>query len=78
MITVSEIELAVAHYFDPRRNIIVPNVWWGMGFNYECDLLVLTKAGYAYEVEIKTTKSDLKADLKKEHGHKSDKIRKLF
>lgn len=74
----AQIEHLIAQYFDPRRNIIVPNVWWGMGFKHECDLLVLTKTGFAYEVEIKISRSDLKADLKKRTGHHSTKIRKLY
>ena len=76
--TCIEIESAVAKYFDPRRCVIVPNVWWGLDLNHECDLMVLTKAGFAYEVEIKTSKADLKADLKKRHGHKSNRISKLY
>ena len=63
--TAAEIEVVVAQYFDPRRNVIVPNVWWGWGLRHECDLVVMTKTGYAYEVEIKVSRSDLKADLKK-------------
>jgi len=76
--TASEIEYRVAKYFDPRRNIIVPNVWWGWGLNHECDLVVLTKSGYAYEVEIKVSKSDLRADLKKRWGHSSKRLRRLY
>ncbi len=76
--TCPEIESAVARFFDPRRNTIVPNVWWGMGLNHECDLFVLTKTGFAYEVEIKTSRADLKADLFKRHGHDSVQIRKLY
>jgi len=72
------IELAVAAYFDYRRNIVVPNVWWGFGLNHECDLLVMTGSGYCYEVEIKVSRSDLKADQKKRYGHASNKIRKLY
>lgn len=81
-----EVEYCIARYFDPRRNIVVPNVWWGMGLNHECDLMVLTQTGYAYEVEIKISKADLKRDQKKKHGHKEDKhysngqqiLRKLY
>lgn len=73
-----QMEISIATYFDPRRNVIVPNVWWGMGLNHECDLMVLTKSGYAYEVEIKISKSDIKADIKKRSGHYSNKIRKLY
>ena len=74
----AEIEIACARYFNHRVNIIVPNVWWGLGMNHECDLFVLTPAGFAYEVEIKTSKSDLKADLKKRHRHDSKLIKKLY
>jgi len=76
--TCQEIECAVARFFDPRRNVIVPNVWWGLDLNHECDLFVLTKAGYAYEVEIKTSKADLKADARKRHNHASKKIKRLY
>jgi hypothetical protein len=76
--TCKEIELAISSYFDPRRNTIVPNVWWGMGFDHECDLLVLTKSGFAYEVEIKISRSDLRADLRKRNGHESKYIKKLY
>jgi hypothetical protein len=72
------VEVAVAKYFNPRRNLIVPNVWWGLGFNYELDLVVLTKCGYAYEVEIKVSRQDIKADLKKSHGHSSKRISRLY
>lgn len=74
----SDIELAVAKFFNWRMNLIVPNVFWGLGFLHELDVMVVTKAHYAYEIEIKVSLSDLKADLKKWHGHFNDRIRKLF
>ncbi len=73
-----DIECALASFFDPRRNLIVPNVWWGMGLNHECDLMVMTRSGYVYEIEIKTSRADLVRDLKKPHGHGDDRIRKLY
>lgn len=73
----SEIEYYVADYFNWRQNIIVPNVAWGM-FMHECDLLILSKHGYATEVEIKISKSDLKKDLLKGHGHNDDRIKFLY
>ena len=76
--TTNEIETAIARYFDPRRNVIVPNVWWGLDLLHECDLFILTKSGYAYEVEIKTSSSDLRRDILKPHGHKSKKLRRLY
>ena len=71
-------EIALANFFNPRQNLIVPNVWWGLDLNHECDLLVVSKSGFATEIEIKTSIQDLKKDLKKSHGHVSKKIRKLF
>jgi hypothetical protein len=65
------------NYFNPRANLPIPNVSWGMFF-HECDLLILTKSGYGYEVEIKTSRSDLIADKNKGHGHRSDKIKHLY
>jgi len=73
-----DIELAVANYFDPRRNIIVPNVSWGFRGMHECDIFVLTSSGYAYEVEIKVSKSDLRKDKFKKHGHKSKYLKRLY
>lgn len=59
------IEERVATWFNPRKNVIVPNVSWGWGLNYEADLVVLYPSGWAVEIEIKCSKSDLKADAKK-------------
>lgn len=76
--TLYEIECALAQYFNPRVNIIVPNVSWGMGLRHECDLLVMRKTGYCAEIEIKRSKADCRADLKKKHNHSSDMIRELW
>lgn len=76
--TVNEIEIAVARYFDARINMIVPNIFWGLDLQHECDLFVLTKTGWAYEVEIKVCKYDLRNDAKKRHGHNSKLLRKLY
>lgn len=73
----AHLQVAVANYFSFRRNIIVPNVSWGMNL-HECDVLVLTPSGLAYEIECKTTKADLRADAKKPHQHSSHKINKLY
>lgn len=69
-ITTIEIEEAVARKFGVRTNIIVPNVSWGLQGMHECDLFVIKMSGYAVEVEIKISKSDLLADFKKGHNHK--------
>lgn len=67
--TSNEIELAVTRYFGVQRHTIVPNVSWGM-FPYELDMCVLNhRSRYAYEVEIKISRSDLRRDQKKGHHH---------
>ncbi len=75
--TVREIEIRVAEHFDRRKNIIVPNVSWGL-FSYELDMVVLYPTGWASEIEIKISKSDLLADKKKSHQHKNRFIRYLW
>ena len=76
-LTAKDIEISVAKYMDPRVNLIVPNASWGLGL-HECDLLVISKAGYASEVEIKVSKADLLRDREKRHGHASDRIKALW
>lgn len=67
-------EVAIANYFNYRQNIIVPNISWGLGM-HECDMFIVTKAGYCTEVEIKRTKADLLADFEKKHKHKDRRNR---
>src|SRR4030043_1181553 len=77
--TTAEIELQVALYFRPHINIVVPNISWGINI-HECDVLVITRSNYLYEIEIKISKSDLIKDLKKTHGHNDyrNRIKKLY
>ena len=76
-----EIERALVMHggsrFNFRKCLVVPNVSWGLHL-HECDLLALTPAGYAHEVEIKISRSDLVQDTKKRHGHRSQKIKYLW
>lgn len=73
-----EMEYALAVAYDYRRNLVVPNVHWGMQL-HECDLLLLTEAGYATEIEIKISMADLRKDKEKKHGHRSGgRIKKLI
>ena len=73
----TEIELAIAKYFDIRKNIVIPNI--SFGFNiHECDLFIIKPSGYVVEVEIKRSISDLKADFKKKHKHEDERIKELF
>jgi hypothetical protein len=76
-LTSEQMEVSLAGYFNFRRNFIVPNISWGLGL-HECDLLVVTKSGYATEVEIKISVSDMKADFAKRHHHYSSKIKNLY
>jgi hypothetical protein len=72
-----DIEIAVTNAFGYRQNTIVPNVSYGLHI-HEVDLLIVSKNGYCTEVEIKTSISDLKADLKKKHQHKSSRIKYFY
>lgn len=63
--TTAEIEYAVAVKIGIGNRLIVPNVKWGMGFPFECDLLYLTDSNYAHEIEIKASKSDILRDKQK-------------
>jgi len=72
-----EMEIAIMKYFDIRQNIIVPNISWSF-FNHEADILILSKSGYATEIEIKVSKADLKKDKEKLHKHESDMIKYLW
>ena len=74
-----EIEIAVARHFDYRANLIVPNVYRGLNFKYELDLIIVYPSYYASEVEIKVSISDLKAEKNKSsYAHESDKIKRLY
>lgn len=57
-------------FFNKRQNIVVPNVSWGLYLPYECDMIVITKYQWLYEVEIKISIADLKNDKKKQKWNK--------
>lgn len=76
--TALDIEMALARFFDCYKHLIVPNVYWGLKFRHELDLLIISKAGYGTEIEIKVSKSDLKADKKKKHCHKDIRIKAFY
>lgn len=76
-ITTLEMEIKVADFFCFQRNLIVPGISWGLQM-HECDLLVLTPANYAWEVEIKISKADLVKDRSKTHGHYDLRISRLY
>lgn len=61
-----------------RTHYVLPSAFWGIGLNHEADILVVSHAGFATEIEVKISLSDLKADLKKGHGHRGRKIKALY
>ena len=77
-----DIEIAVMTYIGIRQHLVVPNVSWGISSNtkflHECDILSLSKSGYATEYEIKVSKHDLMKDREKWHGHNHEYIAQLF
>ena len=73
-----EIELAIANWFGIQKYVIVPNLSYAL-LPYECDLAILSKAGYLYEIEIKVSRSDLIRDKKKHKwNYDTNKIKKLW
>lgn len=82
-ITTLEMEVELSKFLNFRKNIVVPNVSWGM-FSHECDLIRLTPAGYCSEIEIKVSLADLKKDAQKRHNHidgngyRENKIKYLY
>lgn len=74
----ADIEVALMRWINIRQNLTVPRVAWGTVVGHECDLLSLSRAGYAAEYEIKVSKADLKKDLEKPHGHVSPWVRRLY
>lgn len=81
-LSVHEIEDAIIFYFskgDIRNNIIVPNVSWGLVINYEADLIIVNKSGYATEFEIKRSYSDFVADFAKSNdAHNASWVYKFY
>jgi hypothetical protein len=78
-----DVEIAIIKGFNPRQNLIVPNVCWGITDNHyrplhECDILILSNTGYATEIEIKVSKSDLLKDASKRHGHCHNLIKRFY
>ena len=75
-----DIELALAHRCDYSHNVIVPNVFWGLGFSHELDLCIMSKSGYLTEIEIKVSLQDLKKDREKTHCHidRQNRIKYLY
>ena len=66
--TTIEAEIRIMEMFGVRQNLIVPNVTTFSGLvDFETDMLIISKSGYATGVEIKVSLSDLRADKRKKH-----------
>lgn len=78
MMHAGDIELVLANHFGYRHNLIVPNVSWGIFHHQEVDVLILRPSGYAVEIEIKVSVSDVKRDLDKHHAHNSRLVRQTW
>lgn len=76
--TTPEIEYAVIKNINVRQHYVIRNLSWGIHNLHECDILKLTKSGYATEYEIKISRSDLLRDKDKKHGHSSPYIKELY
>lgn len=76
-LSIEQVETIITGYPDSpffiRQHLVIPNVDWGF-LNHEADLLILSKAKYLTEVEIKRSWSDFLADFKKDHKHKDRKL----
>lgn len=74
-LTIEQIQSRLAHIdqFNLRRNIVVPNVSWGL-LEYEADFVSLSKSGYLTEVEIKRSWEDFKKDFTKDHRHDDPRV----
>ena len=62
-LTIEQIQSRLAHIdnFNLRRNIVVPNVSWGL-LSYEADFICCSKSGYLTEVEIKRSWEDFQKE----------------
>jgi hypothetical protein len=81
--TAQEVQYALTYSqnspFYMRSHLVVPNVFWGLGFRHELDLLSIPLGSRTgTEIEIKVSKGDLKRDMGKKHHHFDKRIRQLY
>ena len=77
LLSVEEIQVALYHHFKGCYcidNFFIPYKYK----RYEVDFLALRETGYAVEVEIKRSLTDVKKDLKKFHNHDSELISEVY
>ena len=60
------IQIALFDRYHTTWSRAFPNIY---AFDWECDMLAITRSGYAIEYEIKDTYSDFKADFTKIKKH---------
>lgn len=81
--TAAEMEIAIVEIlgaFDFRKYFVLPRSRFGLNeVHHEADLLALSRSsGVLNEIEIKVSRADFLADLRKRHSHKSPVIKRLF
>ena len=77
MIT-KELEYAIQRKYFNTSKLITTNITAGKIVSHECDILIVNKSNYLLEFELKVSKTDLLADLKKQHRHKCKNIRQTY
>ena len=77
-LSVHDIEYALCQYYGLRKHIIVPNVSWGFFREHEADLVVITKANYLTEIEIKRSWRDFLKDFRKDSYHNDNRITEFY
>jgi hypothetical protein len=74
--SIEQIEVVLSNHFDVQKCVCMPQLT--MFFEHEIDFLAVRKTGFAIEVEIKRSLSDMRAEQKKAHKHESDKIVEFY
>lgn len=66
--TARELQVAAAYWcWHSAARLVVPNVFL---YGWESDLLAITRAGYVWELEIKVSRADFQADMRKRVGNR--------
>ena len=74
-----EMEYALFQHFLGSMELITTGITGGYDIvGHECDILMVNKNRFLTEIEIKVSKSDLKADFKKKHNHDSKQIKYTY
>ena len=76
--TTKEMEFAIFDHFKGSYDLITTGITRGDIVNHECDVLMVNKNRFLIEIEIKISKSDLRADFKKTHNHNCKNIKHTY